>query len=66
MLASREAVIKMEAVGFDDSLLRTYFPTSLQELTEHTGVQPTGEIQGESGGNSASVTSEDNPRTLLI
>lgn len=63
MLASRKTVIKIEAVGFDDSLLRTYFPTSLQELT---GVQPTGEIQGESGGNSASVTSEDNPRMLLI
>lgn len=66
MLASRKIVIKIKAVGFDDSLLRTYFLTSLHELTEHTGVQPTGEIQGESGDNSASVTSEDNPRTLLI
>lgn len=61
-----KTVIKMDAVGFDDSLLCTYFPTSLQELTEHMGVQPTGEIHGESGGNSASVTSEDNPHTLLI
>lgn len=35
------------AVGFDSSLFCIYFPTSLQDLTEHTGVQPTGEIQGE-------------------
>lgn len=45
MLVCMKTRIKIDAVGCDDSLLHIYFPTSLQELTEHTGVQPTGEIQ---------------------
>ena len=42
-----KTIIKIDAVGFDDLLLNIYFPTSLQELTEHTCLQPTGEYQRE-------------------
>lgn len=47
MLMCMKTVIKIDSVGFDDSLFHIYFPTSLQELTEQTGLQPTGEIQRE-------------------
>lgn len=66
MFVRMKTVIKIDAVGFDDSLLRIYFPTSLTRA-DRAHVPPTHRWDSEGKGvNSASVPLEDNPRVILI